>query len=370
MRENAVHKQILIVDDNPENLMVLGELLRPRYKVRAANSGRRALQLASQRPAPDMMLLDVMMPGLNGYEVLERLRATPATRDIPVIFTTAMGAVEDEQRGLALGAVDYITKPLRPAAVLARVHTHLELKAARDRLERHNSTLESEVAYRKRENFLIQEVTMRALARLAETRDNETGNHLLRTQAYVESLARRASAHSRYAADLSEQAIMLIAQSAPLHDIGKVGVPDRVLLKPGKLAPDEWAVMKTHASLGADAIARAIDDTHRPVAFLAYARDIARHHHERWDGGGYPDGLAGEDIPLAARLMAIADVFDALISRRVYKAAMSCDDARALMAAESGRHFDPGLLAIFLDGYDEFCEIARRHPDDPPSGDG
>ncbi|CAN5438785.1 two-component system response regulator [soil metagenome] len=355
---------ILIVDDSPENLAVLGEVLQPHFRVRVATSGARALRLVAQAPAPDLILLDVMMPGMNGYDVLASLRGSEATRHIPVIFTTAMNATEDEQHGLALGAVDYITKPMRPAIVMARVKTHLELKQARDRLQRQNVTLEFEIARRMQDNQIIQDVSIRALARLAETRDNETGNHILRTQAYVLALARRAACDARFADQLDAQSVLLMAKSAPLHDIGKVGIPDHVLLKPGKLTPPEWEVMKTHARLGADAIGRAVADTLQPVPFLSYAHDIALHHHERWDGKGYPDGLAGDAIPLAARLMALADVFDALISRRVYKPPMSFDEARATMLAERGTHFDPHLLDLFLEGFEEFCEIARCHPDE------
>ncbi|CAN5921062.1 two-component system response regulator [soil metagenome] len=355
---------ILIVDDSPENLAVLGEVLQPQFRVRVAKSGARALALVAQSPLPDLILLDVMMPGMSGYDVLASLRRSDATRHIPVIFTTAMNATEDEQRGLALGAVDYITKPMRPAIVMARVKTHLELKRARDRLQCQNLVLEVEIARRMQDNQIIQDVSIRALARLAETRDNETGNHILRTQRYVQALARRAAHTARYADRLDEQSVLLMAKSAPLHDIGKVGIPDHVLLKPGKLTPPEWEVMKTHARLGADAIGRAVADTLHPVPFLSYATEIALHHHERWDGKGYPDGLAGEAIPLAARVMAVADVFDALISRRVYKAAMSFDEARAAMSAERGTHFDPYLLDLFLEGFEEFCDIARCHPDD------
>jgi putative two-component system response regulator len=362
-------RTVLIVDDSPENLVVLGELLCERYKVRAANSGPRALELAQQSPQPDLILLDVMMPRMNGYEVLERLRAAPETRDIPVIFTTAMNATEDEQHGLVLGAVDYLTKPLRPAIVLARVHTHLELKLARDRLQRHNTSLETEVAARMRENLVIQEVTIRALARLAETRDNETGNHILRTQHYVEALAQLASHHPRFEHALDARSISLISKSAPLHDIGKVGIPDSVLLKPGKLTPQEWVIMKTHAQLGADALGRAEEDAHESVQFLAYAKSIALSHHERWDGSGYPQGLAGEAIPLAARLMAVADVFDALISRRVYKAPMPFEQVHAVMAGERGKHFDPDLLDLFMAAFAAFCDIARRYPDESEAGE-
>jgi putative two-component system response regulator len=357
-------RTILIVDDNPENLTLLGELLCERYKVRAANSGARALQLATQAPPPDLILLDVMMPHMSGYEVLERLRSASGTRDIPVIFTTAMSATEDEQRGLVLGAVDYITKPLRPAIVMARIHTQLELKRARERLQRDNAMLEAEIAERMRENLLIQDVTIRALARLAETRDNETGNHILRTQAYVHALALQVRHHPRFAAELDEHNISLIAKSAPLHDIGKVGIPDHVLLKPGKLTSEEWIIMKTHARMGADAIDRAVADTHQPVKFLAYAREVALSHHERWDGSGYPEGLAGDTIPLAARLMALADVFDALISKRVYKLPVAFGSVREIMTEQRGKHFDPDLLDAFVDHFDDFCAIAREHPDD------
>ena len=364
---------ILIVDDSPENLTVLGELLCERYHVRAANSGPRGLALAVLQPLPDLILLDVMMPDMSGYEVLDHLRTDAATRDIPVIFITAMTATEDEQRGLELGAADYITKPLRPAIVLARVQTQLGLKLARDRLNRLNASLETEIGRRMRENLLVQTVTIRALARLAETRDNETGSHLLRTQAFVGALARRVAQHPRFRDELDERSISMMAESAPLHDIGKVGIPDRVLQKPGKLTPDEWALMKTHARLGAEAIDRAIEDTGHPVEFLVFARQIAMHHHERWDGSGYPDSLAGDAIPLSARLMAVADVFDALISRRVYKVPMSFAVVRELMAAESGRHFDPDLLRAFLDDFDAFCDIAHLHPDEahePPAKAG
>lgn len=355
---------LLIVDDNAENLTLLGELLHATYRVRAAASGERALQLARLEPVPDLILLDIMMPGMSGHEVLERLRADPVTHDVPVIFTTAMDAEEDEERGLALGAVDYITKPLRPPIVLARVRTHLELHAARQCLRRDNLALEAEVDRRLREKQLVQDVTIRALARLAETRDHETGDHILRTQEYVRALARRAAAHPRFVDRLDDARIELIAKSAPLHDIGKVGIPDGVLLKPGRLDPEEWAVMQRHAALGAEAIARAEADTHEAVPFLQVAKQIARHHHERWDGTGYPDGLAGEAIPLPARLMAIADVFDALISQRVYKRALPMEQARTIMAGLRGSHFDPDLLDLFLAGFDVFCAIARRHADD------
>jgi putative two-component system response regulator len=359
---------ILIVDDVPENLEVLGELLQPLYRVRGAQNGMRALQVASSDPVPDLILLDVMMPGMDGYAVFEALQADPRTRDIPVIFVTALDGVREEEKGLELGAVDYISKPLRPTIVLARVHTQLELKKARDRLRDQNSFLEAEIIHRMGENLLIQEVSIRALARLAEIRDPETGNHLRRTQAYMNVLARRLALDPRHAPTLTPRTIDLIVKSAPLHDIGKVGIPDYILLKPGKLTPEEWTIMQTHARLGAEAIEHAEEDAERPVPFLAIAKEIARHHHERWDGSGYPDRLAGEAIPLAARLMALADVFDALISRRVYKEPVSLDGARQMICAGRGTHFDPDVVDAFLADLSQFFDIAGLYGDEAAQG--
>jgi putative two-component system response regulator len=354
---------VLVVDDNAENLTLVGELLQPLYTVRIANSGVRALALAELDPRPDIILLDVMMPGMDGYEVMRRLRANAPTRHTPVIFVTAMDTTEDEALGLSLGAVDYMTKPLRPAILLARLRAHLELKAARDLLQGQNADLEAEVARRMNENTLIQEVSIQALARLAETRDPETGNHLIRTKEYVRLLARQLQHHPRFASALDERTIDLLARSAPLHDIGKVGIPDHVLLKPGKLSPAEWEVMKTHASLGADAIERAEHDAHYQVAFLTCAKEIAHYHHEKWDGSGYPEGLVGDAIPIAARLMAVADVFDALISRRVYKEPMPFDVARNIMVQERGKQFDPDMLDAFLAHFEGFTDIAQQYAD-------
>ena len=355
---------VLIVDDAPENLAVLSEVLSPHFRVRAANSGARALRVAASDPRPDLVLLDIMMPEMDGHAVLERLRADPATRDVPVIFVTAMDAVADEEKGLALGAVDYITKPIQPAIVLARVRAHLELKQARDWLKDQNAWLEAEVTRRMHENVFIQDVSIRALARLAEVRDPETGNHLLRTQNYVRTLAERLRTSPRFEATMTPKFVGILAKSAPLHDIGKVGIPDTILLKPGKLTPEEWVVMQTHAKLGSDAIEAAERDAERAIDFLGTAKEIAHWHHEKWDGSGYPDGLAGDAIPASARLMALADVFDALISRRVYKDAMTPEQARAIMSEQRGAHFDPDLLDVFLAGFDDFCAIARRYPDE------
>jgi putative two-component system response regulator len=355
---------LLLVDDTPENLSVLADLLAPSYRVLVANSGPRALRLVRSEPRPDLILLDVMMPGMDGYGVMARLRESADTADVPVIFVTAMTAVEDEQRGFDLGAVDYITKPIRPPIVLARVKAQLELKEARDWLRNKNAVLEAEVAARLSEILLIQDVSIHALARLAETRDPETGNHIHRTQSYVRALAYHLRAHPRFAGLLDDVYIEHLAKSAPLHDIGKVGIPDHILLKPGKLTPEEWAIMKTHARLGSEAIEQAERDAVKPVAFLTIAKQIAHWHHEKWDGSGYPDSLAGEAIPVPARLMALADVFDALISRRVYKPPMPFEQARAIIVADRGRHFDPDVVDAFVEIFDEFVAIAARYSDE------
>jgi putative two-component system response regulator len=359
--QSADQATVLIVDDAPENLAVLAELLQPDYRVLAANSGSRALRLARGEPRPDLVLLDVMMPGMDGFEVFRQLQAAPHTRDIPVIFVTAMNAVEDEEKGLELGAVDYITKPLRPRVVMARVHTQLTLKQAGDFLRDKNAFLESEVLRRMRENQLIQDVSIHALARLAETRDPETGNHIRRTQEYVRALAKRLQSHPRFAQFLTDKNIDLLTKSAPLHDIGKVGIPDYILLKPDRLTAEEWKIMRTHAQLGAEAIEQAERDAERPVEFLSLAKEIARWHHERWDGSGYPDGLKGDGIPISARLMTLADVFDALINRRVYKEPIPFEESKAIILNGRGKQFDPDVVDAFVELFDEFKDIAFRY---------
>ena len=361
-----ITQTILIVDDSPENLTVLSELLQPLYRVRAATTGRKAVRIAVTEPHPDLILLDVMMPEMDGYQVFEQLRAEPATCDIPVIFVTAMDNMEAELRGLTVGAVDYIIKPVVPPIVLARVRTQLELKQARDQLRNQNGYLEGEIAKRMAENELIQEVSIRALAHLAETRDPETGYHILRTQGYVQQLALNLRTHPRFASILNDRYIRLLTRSAPLHDIGKVGIPDAILQKPGPLTPEEWKIMKTHAQLGSDAIALAEQDAAKTVEFLSLAKEIAHWHHEQWNGSGYPDGLAGDAIPVSARIMALADVFDALISRRVYKDPMAYAEVRNTLAAGRGRHFDPDMTDTFLEHFSDFCAIADRYRDPIP----
>ena len=354
---------VLVVDDSVEVIDLLVDLLREQYRVKAATNGSKALEIARSDTPPDLILLDIMMPGLSGHDVCRELKADPATRDIPVIFLTAMTSTEDERRGLELGAVDFITKPVNPPIVLARVATQLQLKAAADFLRDQNAYLESEVQRRGRELAAIQDVTVLTMASLAETRDSDTGNHIRRTQYYVRALAEQLSHDPRYRDRLDPRTIEMLFKSAPLHDIGKVGIPDRILLKPGRYIPEEFEAMKTHAALGRDAIAKAEQQLGLEVDFLRLAKEIAFSHHEKWDGSGYPQGLAGEQIPLSARLMALADVYDALICRRIYKESMSHDEAAAIIRQGRGSHFDPDVVDAFLAIQDQFQAIAARFAD-------
>lgn len=354
---------ILVVDDTPANLELMNELLTDSYQLKIANSGPRALTLASSGVVPDLILLDIMMPEMDGYEVCRQLKSNPATRDIPVVFLTAKIGVEDEEKGLTIGAVDYLSKPISPPILLARIKIHLALKQQADFLRDKAAFLSQKVDERTQEVVAIQDVTIMAMASLAETRDSDTGNHILRTQHYVKALAEHLRTKPKYAGQVSDEWVHLVFKSAPLHDIGKVGIPDRILLKPGKLTDDEFEIMKTHTSLGRDAIEHAEKQLGKKVDFLSMAKEIALSHQEKWDGSGYPDGLKGEAIPLSARLMAMADVFDALISRRVYKEPMPSQDAFELMIKGKGKHFDPELVDAFLEIKDQFLEIAERFKD-------
>ena len=354
---------VLVVDDTPDNLVLVSELLGDHYRVKVANSGARALKAAQTDPVPDLILLDIMMPEMDGYEVCRQLKASAATRDIPVIFLTARADRDDERLGLELGAVDYITKPMSPPIVLARVQTHLALKATADFLRDKSAYLEREVTLRTLEVQALQDVTMMAMASLAETRDDETGNHIRRTQLYVKALAERLSTHPRFEAVLNTQMIDLIYKSAPLHDIGKIGIPDHILLKPGKLTDHEFEVVKEHTLLGRKAIEGAERRLGMRVRFLNVAKDMACCHHERWDGTGYPLCLAGDAIPVPGRLMALADVYDAIISRRIYKSASTHEQACSAIVKGRGTQFDPDVVDAFIDIAEEFRDIALKYPD-------
>jgi putative two-component system response regulator len=354
---------ILVVDDTPDNIDLLRAILEDDYRTKVAVNGERALKIASGEARPDLILLDVMMPGMSGYEVCKVLKAHPDTRDIPVIFVTAMSEVADEQLGFSLGAADYITKPVSAPIVLARIRTQLSMKRMHDFLRDQNHFLESEVELRVREIAALRDVTIHAMASMAETRDSETGNHIRRTSHYVKALAEKLRHHPRFADFLSEKVIEMLFKSAPLHDIGKVGIPDHILLKPGRFEPHEMEIMKTHTTLGRDAILSAERELGIEMDFLKYAKEIAYGHQEKWDGSGYPQGLAGDAIPVSARLMAVADVYDALISRRVYKEGMSHEAAVAIITEGRGKHFDADMVDAFLEIQHDFVAIAARYAD-------
>ena len=355
---------VLVVDDSADIVALIATLLRTHCRTKTASNGEEGIEAALADPVPDLILLDVMMPGITGIEACRRLKADARTSDIPVIFLTALAERSDEQRGLEVGAVDYITKPISAPILVARIKTHLALKAAADFLKDKNAFLEDEVARRTREVQIIQDVTIVAMASLAETRSNETGRHLRRTQQYVRALAKKLQQQPKFSAQLDDKTIEILFKSAPLHDIGKVGIPDAILLKPGKLTPAEFEVMKTHTTLGRDAIAAAENQIDAPHTFLRVAREIAHYHQEKWDGTGYPEGLAGEAIPLSARLMSIADFYDALISPRVYKAPFTHEKTVAMIRELRGWHFDPDMVDAFLAIEGEFNAIAMRYPDE------
>lgn len=354
---------ILVVDDTPDNLTLMSGLLKDMYRVKVSNRGVKALEIASTVPQPDLILLDIMMPEMDGYEVCRQLKANPDTESIPVIFLTAKNETEDEAHGLQLGAADYLTKPVNPAILLARVKNHLQLKVHADFLEDKNKFLEQEIRRRTQEVTQVQDVTIMVLASLAETRDSDTGNHIRRTQYYVRALAEKLREEEQYKELLTDQYIDVLFKSAPLHDIGKVGIPDRILLKPGPFEGNEFEIMKQHTVLGRDAIEHAEDQLGVKVDFLKVAKEIAYSHQEKWDGSGYPDGLSGEAIPLSARLMALADVYDALICRRIYKEPMPHDQAVEIIKQGSGSHFDPTLVKHFEEIQNEFISIAGRFAD-------
>ncbi len=372
MSKSGVTKShILIVDDEPPNQLILEDLLEQQFTVHTTSNGRQALDYLKTRSQVDLILMDIMMPEVDGFEACQRIKSEPDLQDIPVLFLTSLDSVADEEHGLSLGAEDFIHKPFSPAVVLARVHNHIELARSRKLLRQRNAELELQVQERTRallhetqQVIKTQESTINSLCALAELRDNETGNHIRRTQNYVRTLATRLSKAPRFAAALSEETIALLFRSAPLHDVGKVAIPDAILLKPGKLTIEEWIVMKKHPMYGRDALVQAEKELDDAVSFLRYAREIAYGHHEKWDGTGYPQGLSGDAIPLSARIMAVADVYDALISKRVYKPAMDHSQAVQIIMQGRGNHFDPEIIDLLVDVIDEFRVIALGHSDE------
>ncbi|WOH37578.1 response regulator [Thalassotalea fonticola] len=335
---------VLIVDDNADNIDVLNGILRPFYKVKAALNGELALKIANGKQKPDLILLDVMMPKMDGHEVCRRLKASPVTSDIPVIFVTAKTEIADEQSGFALGAVDYITKPVSVPIVQARVKTQLALYDQQRELE-------NKVKERTKELENTRAQIIRRLGRAAEFKDNETGMHVIRMSCYAKFLAVEINANSEWAE--------LLSNAAPMHDIGKIGIPDHILLKPEKLNDEEWLEMQRHVEYGVEILGN------HDSPLLSLAVEVCAYHHEKFDGSGYPNQLKGKDIPLSARIVAIADVFDALTSERPYKKAWSIEQAFAFIDEQSGKHFDPDLIAPFKNCLEQIkqvmCEYADEH---------
>lgn len=326
---NSERPRVLIVDDEPANLKVMREVLNNKYRLSFAKSGEAALALI-ERELPKLILLDIMMPDMNGFEVCQRLKENPNTQHIPIIFVTALADESDEFKGFEIGAVDYITKPISPAIVRARVKTHLSLVQA--------------------EQLKLAHVDLvHRLGRAAEYKDTDTGEHIVRMSKYSKILA--------LAYGMDEHYAELIKQAAPMHDIGKIGIPDAILLKPGKLTADEFDFMKQHAEIGA----KILENSSSPLLQLAYV--LAIEHHEKWDGSGYPNGVKGEEISIEGRIVAIADVFDALTSKRPYKKAWSVDEAFTLLREQAGKHFDPQLVALFEGQIDAIMDVYSTYRD-------
>lgn len=340
MAQNFEKRTILVVDDTPENIDILDEILGKDYIIKAALSGEKALKIAGAETPPDLILLDIMMPFMDGYEVCRRLKASDATKKIPVIFITTKGEVADEEKGFKIGALDYITKPVSPPIVQARVRTHMNLYV-------HQENLEELVARRTRQLREGYIDTIHRLTLASEYKDAETGAHIKRIGYYTKDIAERMG--------LGNEFTESILYASPMHDIGKVAIPDSIMLKPGSLDNEEWEVMKTHTTIGA----KILEGSDSP--FLQMAVDIAHFHHERWDGKGYPNGLRGEEIPLAARIMNITDQYDALRSKRPYKPPFDQEKTVSILTKGDGRtmpeHFDPDVLTAFQKAADTFAEI-------------
>ncbi len=353
MKGGGKKQKILVVDDVPENIDVLMETLKFDYKMVAALNGEKALKLATSENPPDLILLDIMMPGMDGYEVCERLKAGKVTKNIPIIFLTALAEEQDEARGLQLGAVDYITKPFSPELVKARVHNQMELKRHQDQLEEivQERTAQLHSALEKLKGASLS--TIYRLSRAAEYKDEDTGAHILRMSSYAAAIARHMG--------FGDNVVRYIRYAAPMHDIGKIGTPDRILLKPGKLDPNEWEIMKQHTIIGG----RILEG--EKAGYVKLAEIIALTHHEKWDGSGYPNGLKNKKIPLVGQIVAIADVFDALTSKRPYKSAFSLEKSYKIIKEGRGNHFNPLVVDAFFDIESDILEIKEKYKDEDES---
>jgi putative two-component system response regulator len=370
MVEDRQTATIMIVDDTPINLRLLESMLKKKgYRTRAFTSGKLAIEAATENP-PDLILLDINMPEMNGYEVCQDLKEQDQTRDIPVIFISALNELEDKMTAFTAGGVDYITKPFQFAEVQARVETHLQIRRMQAELRLHNLHLQELVDERvqailetKRELEHAQHATILAMSKIAETRDANTGRHIERTQQYCYALSMRLRDNPAFTNIIDDNFIENIRRASPLHDIGKVAIPDGILLKMGKLTHDEFEIMKSHTTIGADNL-RSVLQQHPNHAFVAMGVVMAQSHHEKWNGQGYPEGLLGDEIPLSAQIMAVADVYDALRTERSYKQALSHEESRDIILAETGTHFSPAVGAAFASIEKDIAHICQHLEDE------
>ena len=360
---SAQKPYVVVVGCKPADYSFVSDLLKDTCKVRAAHQDDSFLQIGDSAQLADLILLDGDLPNSESHAVCYRIKNDPVTRKIPVVFLSNRYNTEYEMRGFECGATDYMARPIHPDIFIARVKAHLTNSSNADILRTINSSLEQEVTKRIKEVTMIQDVTILAMTSLAETRDSDTGNHIRRTQNYIYALSRKLQTHPHFSDFLTDRNIDMLFKSAPLHDIGKVGIPDRILLKPGRFEPAEMEIMKTHAALGRDALENAEFMVGTKVDFLTMAKEIAYSHHEKWDGSGYPQGLAGDAIPISARLMALADVYDALVSRRIYKEPMQHEKAIKIIEEGKGKHFDPDIVDAFLSIAIHIKSVAARFCD-------
>ena len=351
---------VLIVDEAADKLILMNGMLQDLYEVKLANSGRAALEVMQQMPRPHLLLLDTALADIDGYSVCQQLKSSPDTADIPVIF---LQRERDESRALGCGGADAVAWPVDADVLRSRVDTHLQLRHSRELLKQQRNLLEHVVEEVTLELSQMLDAMIWAMASLAETREYETANHLRRVQHYVAALARQLQPHKRFSEELSDANIKALFKAAPLHDIGKVQIPDAILLKPERLTDAEFEVMKKHTVYGRDAIVSVENTLGYTNTFLRYAREITYSHQEKFDGSGYPEGLRGDEIPMSARLMAVADVYDALISKRVYKPAFTHETAMEMIRQGSGEHFDPDVVDAMLTVEEEFMDIANRYSD-------
>jgi len=355
---------IVMVDDSVTILNIARNILRSHYDTYALPSCAVLFNLL-EKITPDLILLDIEMPEMSGYEVIKLLKADKRLSEIPVIFVTSRYDENSELEGLSLGAIDYITKPFSPPLLLRRIKNHLLIASQEKELKSFNANLMHKVNQKAQQIIQMQFAILNVVAELVEFRDRKTGGHIARTQQYLDLLVRKMMKDGIYLEEISSWDLTFLIPSAQLHDVGKIAISDTILNKPGKLTPEEFEIMKTHAARGVAAIERIEHETHED-SFLYHAKRFAGYHHEKWDGTGYPNGLSGEDIPLQGRLMAIADVYDALISSRPYKDEMPLDVAKSIILNGNGKHFDPILIDVFrdvADGFEEVATISRGQGD-------